>query len=254
MTDIQDHIKVTRFFVKKPIKELTLKDKFLDVLSECLKSDSKNTMLWKTRVVPLIIKDCQNLPEYQRFIDEHNLDAMISQIQIETLSDNQKKDLANDSKYDMRGTEFKCLSDTDQQRVRASLKMLRNMDSHRQNLIQTRLPTYCGFFDSDLLEQVPETILIEKLMTEREVLKARAEKKAALTREEIASQVNAKTTRGHVAEIYHMTPDETQAFGGGTNGGMGGTISGNQLYKIFNYLINRGDFFICFSNHIYHIA
>jgi len=202
-------------------------------------------MLWKTKVVPIITQHAKNLAEYEQFVESHNLDDMISKIQIANLSPTQITTLEEDSKYDLRKTVFKTqfqnLTYTEQERVNASLKTMRNMDTHRRTLLTRRLPEYCGFFDSDLLCQVTEPILIQKITIEAGVLKARAERKAAYSREEIASLVNAKTTSGHVAEIYHMTPEQTNEFGGGINGGMGGTISGNQLFKIFNYLVNRGE-------------
>ena len=48
------------------------------MLSECLKSDSKTAMLWKTKVVPIITQHAKNLAEYEQFVESHNLDDMIS--------------------------------------------------------------------------------------------------------------------------------------------------------------------------------
>jgi hypothetical protein len=38
-----------------------------------------------------------------------------------------------------------------------------------------------------------------------------------------------------------MTPHQVKAFGNGVHGGMGGTLSGAQLYALFNYITNRGN-------------
>ena len=118
---------------------------------------------------------------------------------------------------------------------------MREIQNYARTLVFTRLPTYIGYENEDNEEEPIQSPLIESVQRDHQASVARAQKQASLTRAEIAARVNANTTRGLVSECYHMTPQQVNDFGNGVHGGMGGTLSGAQLFALFNYITNRGN-------------